>query len=166
MEISMRPYKHRSLARTAGLAIVLSISGCASQATAGPVDALHVEGPELLSVLFKASMPTSGDSLAASLLPDSGTEKTLSNNLDILKSYPTANVRLIGYTDDQECSGASCAALSLHRARLVRDWLVDHGIPEKRISSTEAGGQYLSLPYKPTEADRMISRRTEFWITE
>jgi len=131
-----------------------------------PEDALHVEGPELLSVLFKSAMPAPGDSLGASLLPDSGADKALSDNLDILNLYPAAKVRLVGYTDDQECSGPACDALSLRRARLVRDWLVAHGVPETRFSATDAGGLYLAISYKPTESERNLSRRTDFWLTK
>lgn len=87
---------------------------------------------------------------------DAAARATLARALEILPRAAGARVRVVGWTD-AEGPAAVNAQLSRERARVVRDALIDGGVPapvvEWRAPGVDPGA----------EAARAASRRTDIW---
>jgi OOP family OmpA-OmpF porin len=81
-----------------------------------------------------------------------------------LKEMRGAVVEIIGFTDNQECSGSECQALSLRRAQVVYDWLVAHGVSPNNLRAPVGRGSDLAIDSNDTELGRQRNRRTEVHI--
>ncbi len=102
------------------------------------------------------------DTGKATLSPQSRLE--LQKAVDLMKSNPTMVIEVGGHTDNVG-DDASNMKLSHDRARSVRDYLVNAGIPGARV---QAKGYGESSPIAPNdnEEGRKSNRRTEFIILE
>jgi outer membrane protein OmpA-like peptidoglycan-associated protein len=94
------------------------------------------------------------------LAPESG--KTVSDMAAILKAYPTAEVRLDGYTDSTGDPAAN-KQLSLDRANAIKQQLVASGVDGNRIS-TAGMGQDRPVASNDAEEGRARNRRTELVV--
>jgi hypothetical protein len=121
----------------------------------------HQEGGDLRSLVFLSGRPSGGEGLFSALAEPEEAEKALHENLDMISRSNSLRFRAVGWTDDLECSAHDCTELSLRRARLVTDWLREHGVPGERISSPLAGGKYFGEAYRPSEAERTVARRVD-----
>lgn len=121
----------------------------------------HHEGGGLRSLLFLSGRPSKGESLFSAFAEPEEARKILLEDLDTISQSGTLKFRAVGWTDDLECSAKYCAELSMRRASLVTDWLIKNGAPRERISSPVAGGKYLGEVYRPSEAERTVSRRVD-----
>ncbi len=81
----------------------------------------------------------------------------------LLASYGY-NVVVYGHTDDQG-DAAYNQSLSLRRARAVRDYLVEVGVPEEIVDYQGRGEASLRVPAKTREA-RQKNRRVEISIVD
>ena len=104
----------------------------------------------------------------ASLRNESETE--LFKLLKIMKDYPEIQVEVSGHTDNIGSDNYN-NDLSLRRAKSVTAWLVEKGIPAKRLTPRGYGkSQPLSPNVQPDGSDypegRQINRRTEFKIID
>src|SRR5690606_9182390 len=72
----------------------------------------------------------------ADITPES--EATLQKALRTLRTYPEIQVEISGHTDDVG-SNASNQRLSQLRAESVKNWLVEHGIEEARLTAAGYG---------------------------
>jgi len=73
-----------------------------------------IASAELVGVQFKAGHPTTGESLRDSVrCPAAYEENGLEDDARVLRKMRGAVVEIIGFTDNQECSGGECDALSL-----------------------------------------------------
>jgi outer membrane protein OmpA-like peptidoglycan-associated protein len=100
---------------------------------------------------------------SADLLGDSDTilfaiKRILDEHAEIRK------VRVEGHTDDTGDASYN-DDLSRRRAAAVVEWLVEHGIESKRLSS-EGFGSRKPIDTNATEAGRAKNRRVAFTITE
>jgi outer membrane protein OmpA-like peptidoglycan-associated protein len=125
------------------------------QATAVPpiFDKLATGAPVVLThVLFRQSEYV--------LLPDSYPE--LDKLVLTLKAQPALRVDIGGHTDnvgDQRLN----QTLSEYRAKVVANYLIQHGIAEERVRSKGYGGSR-PLNGNATEAERISNRRVEFTV--
>jgi outer membrane protein OmpA-like peptidoglycan-associated protein len=89
---------------------------------------------------------------------------TLASVATVLKAYPSAKVKLVGYTDN---SGDSAANLTLSqtRAAKVADSLAELGVNPDRITAVGAGDAN-PVADNSTEEGRAKNRRTELVVTE
>ncbi len=81
----------------------------------------------------------------------------------ILKAYPSAQVQLVGHTDNTGFPEAN-QTLSLDRANAVKGMLVSQGVSADRIS-TAGYGQDRPIASNDTEAGRAQNRRLELNVT-
>lgn len=89
---------------------------------------------------------------------------TVNDLVIILKAYPTAEVQLVGHTDNTGDAAANMK-LSQDRANAVRDLLVNGGIDASRLS-TAGYGQDKPAASNDTEEGRAKNRRTELVVTK
>jgi OmpA-OmpF porin, OOP family len=91
-------------------------------------------------------------------------QTTVTNLSQILTAYPTAQVRLSGYTDNTGAPHAN-QNLSLDRANAVKQMLVDRGIAADRIA-TSGYGQDRPMASNDTEEGRAKNRRLELTVIQ
>ena len=117
---------------------------------------------EFMPVVFKSGRPAIGESLESAFNSsefDQGL--ALKHDVDALKNQPRFRVEIVGFADPDECSGRACYELSERRAKLVYDWLVDHGAPKKCLVGYKGRGAEEPL-YRAGEEDvRQRNRRVE-----
>ncbi len=89
-------------------------------------------------------------------------EPTLDKAAGVLRKFSTIKVKITGHTDnvgDEEFN----QKLSEDRAASVKQWLIDHGVDEERIS-TEGFGDKQPIASNDTEEGRAQNRRIEFQV--
>jgi outer membrane protein OmpA-like peptidoglycan-associated protein len=91
---------------------------------------------------------------------DVGTINTLA---EILRAYPNARARVVGYTD-AEGSAAGNAALGQLRAEAVAAALVDQRVNKSRLEAA-SGGESRPLDSNRSNSGRAENRRTELVVT-
>ena len=124
-----------------------------------------IASAELVGVQFKAGHPTIGELLSDSAkCPAAYEENALDDDVSVLMEMHDAVVEIVGFTDDQECSGAECRALSLRRAQVVYDWLVAHGVSTNRLRAPVGRGSDLAIDSNETELGRQRNRRAELQL--
>jgi outer membrane protein OmpA-like peptidoglycan-associated protein len=101
------------------------------------------------------------DSATTHLTPAS--VATVNDLATVLKAYPSAQVQLVGHTDNTG-SAAANQTLSLDRANAVKETLVAQGVGADRIS-TAGYGQDRPVASNDSEAGRAQNRRLELTVT-
>lgn len=99
---------------------------------------------------------------SAELLPSAAPE--LARIAGELRRHPDARIAIMAHTDDQGRE-ADNMALSIERAKSVRDRFVDLGIERTRLV-TEGYGETLPLVQNVTEEDRARNRRVELRVLD
>ncbi len=102
------------------------------------------------------------DSSKASLKPRS--KKILDEAVALLLRNPGIRIQVVGYTDNRG-SEAFNTALSRDRADAVRNYLVEHGIDESRLS-TDGRGPADPRANNKTKQGRAKNRRIEFKLVD
>ena len=116
------------------------------------------EAPPKTFVFDGLTFDTASNAVTAESQP---TVRALSS---IMKAYPNAQVRIVGYTDNQGDPAANLA-LSEARAAAVKQALVAGGVAADRIA-TAGLGEANPIADNTTETGRSRNRRTEFEITQ
>jgi len=86
----------------------------------------------------------------------------LSRVIELLKEMPEVGVKIVGYTDDIG-SVEYNLALSLRRAESVRDYVVERGIADARLS-VAGRGKSDPLVSNSTPEGQAVNRRVEFVV--
>ncbi|MDR2272417.1 MAG: OmpA family protein [Sphingobacterium sp.] len=81
----------------------------------------------------------------------------LSNLAEILKAFPTANVKIGGYTDKTGNEDFN-KKLSLDRANAVKDYLDKAGLSKQVVGAEGYGSQFAKYPADAPEAERILDR--------
>ncbi len=100
------------------------------------------------------------DSGSATIKPES--YYVLDNIVEILKANPNARVQIAGHTDS-DGSAAYNQTLSEQRAMAVFNYLVQHGIEARRLT-TVGFGESMPLVPNTTPANKAMNRRIEFTV--
>jgi OmpA-OmpF porin, OOP family len=100
------------------------------------------------------------DTGTTQLTPDSNATVTLL--VSVMKAYPSAAVRLEGYTDNTGDPAAN-KKLSLDRANAIKDLMVQGGVAATRVS-TDGFGEEKPIASNDTEEGRAKNRRTELVV--
>jgi OOP family OmpA-OmpF porin len=101
------------------------------------------------------------DSATTRLTPES--VATVNDLASVLKAYPSAQVQLVGHTDNTGSPTAN-QTLSLDRANAIKDTLVAQGVGADRVS-TAGYGQDRPVASNDTEAGKAQNRRLELNVT-
>lgn len=96
--------------------------------------------------------------------------KVLDKNIEIIKAHPGIGVQIEGYA----CAHGSAKrnmALSIKRAKVVKGYLVKHGVPAGDITTIGYGETRLALPEIPTKKNKnspeaKANRRVHFKVIE
>jgi OOP family OmpA-OmpF porin len=117
-------------------------------------------------VYFKESLPKRGDTLSGSavMFDQYAVDAMQANKSTYLTLKSSSKLRIVGYTDNAECSASACDSLSLRRARLVCDWLLAHGFPARRLLPPEGHGAKDAIDTNDTPDGRQRNRRVEFQV--
>lgn len=91
----------------------------------------------------------------AKVLPESQVQ--LSNLAEILKAFPTANVKIGGYTDKTGNEEFN-KKLSLDRANAVKEYLDNAGLSKQVIGAEGYGSQFAKYAANAPETDRILDR--------
>jgi outer membrane protein OmpA-like peptidoglycan-associated protein len=102
------------------------------------------------------------DTASNALTPES--KPTVDALATILKAYPNARSRVVGYTDNQGDPAAN-KTLSDQRATTVKNELVARGVPAATIDKAGMGEEH-PIGDNATEEGRAQNRRTELEITQ
>ncbi|HUA86905.1 MAG TPA: OmpA family protein, partial [Bryobacteraceae bacterium] len=89
----------------------------------------------------------------------SSAEPVLAHVADTLKNNPAWTIRIEGFADNTG-SRAENMRISKQRADAVANWLADHGVDRKRMT-TVGRGQAHPIADNSTEAGRAANRRVE-----
>ena len=118
------------------------------------------------NVYFKEGLPSTGGDLSMSsvMFNDYVVPTLTANSSTFLSIKSNTKVKIVGFTDDQECQGDACKALSLRRAQLVNTWLLAHGFPADRLLTPEGHGSGEPIDTNATADGRQRNRRAEFQI--
>jgi len=81
----------------------------------------------------------------------------------ILKRNPKLRILVAGDADISEGSDSQCQAISEHRAKLVYDWLTDHGV-SSQLKGYKGFGNARPVDFTETEEQRRRNRRVEFAV--
>jgi outer membrane protein OmpA-like peptidoglycan-associated protein len=100
------------------------------------------------------------DTASSALTPASG--PTVTTIASILKAYPDAMVKVVGFTDSQGNAAAN-QKLSEDRAATVKSQLVAGGVPADHVE-TAGMGQQNPVADNGTPAGRAANRRTELVV--
>jgi len=88
---------------------------------------------------------------------------TLNKIVEVLKKYPSVNVRITGYSDiSDEDNIDSDISISLERAEAVKEYLESNGIPPDILQTMDGGVDKFSAPTTPS--GQMVNRRVEFKV--
>ncbi len=83
----------------------------------------------------------------------------------IMKDYPTMEIKLQGHTDNTGTAPEENLRLSKDRAGAIKNYLVDKGVQEKRMTFEGFGGKK-PIASNKSEATRKLNRRVEYIITK
>ena len=114
-------------------------------------------------VEFQTNMPTPASALDDSVkMPSDTSLAVLQQTADTLQRYPQLKVRIVGFTDDRECTvPIECLQLAHRRATLVYEWFLTHGIVSTQIVAVEARGNNDPIDSNELEEGRQRNRRVE-----
>lgn len=93
-------------------------------------------------------------------------DKKQLDNLDqllgALKARPDIGVKVLGFVDMNECNPSACPDLSSRRARIVFDWLLEHGLSSKQLKGPEGLSTAWPLYNDASKEERVFNRRVDF----
>ncbi|WP_158545013.1 OmpA family protein [Dyella monticola] len=117
-------------------------------------------------IFFKEGLPSVGGDLAGStvMFDDYAVPVLKDDSAAFLNLKSNAKVKIVGFTDNQECQRDICKALSLRRAQLVNAWLLAHDFPADRLLAPEGHGSSDPIDTNATADGRQRNRRAEFQI--
>ncbi|KAB8164379.1 OmpA family protein [Lysobacter maris] len=140
------------------------ISACAISSPLQSVPASSRQGyfsdpGDFWGVNFKPGQPVSGGALLESVAGPCD-QDALENDLELLKRMPPdIPLRVLGFTDSEECSALQCYELSLRRAQVLNDWLLSRGVPKSRLSAPMGLGSERPVGDNRMEDGRAQNRR-------
>jgi hypothetical protein len=128
---------------------------------------LSIHRADAYSVEFKRIYFPPGRPLQSESSPD--IDKVLDQEqmnvlLDLhqtLKEDSTIGAEVMGFADKNECLPRECRKLSLRRAKMVFDWLLDHDIPLKQLRGPSGESIDWPLDDGETEDGRALNRRVQ-----
>jgi OmpA family len=117
-------------------------------------------------VFFKEGLPVDGGELSQStvMFNDYVVPVLTADSSGFISLKSNAKVKIVGFTDNQECQGEACKSLSLRRAQLVNAWLLAHGFPADKLLAPEGHGSSEPIDNNATADGRQRNRRVEFQI--
>jgi hypothetical protein len=116
-------------------------------------------------IFFNEKMPGKNGNLSTSLLNYDVSLQILKNDVGAINSLDSKHfIKIIGSTDDRECSGDECLALSLRRAQLIYQWMIDHGVPRGRFLPPEGHGNDEPIDNNKLAQGRARNRNVGFLI--
>jgi OmpA-OmpF porin, OOP family len=89
---------------------------------------------------------------------------TLDRAIKVLDEYPDIRIEIVGHTDNQGTDEHNLE-LSKNRAEAVKQYLVDGGVDESRLT-TRGAGRSEPVASNDTDEGRAKNRRTEFKIVK
>lgn len=154
------------MSKIQAVSLLLFLASCTldqKKATTDLPEPPLLTGPEMVSVQFKKGLPSSGESLM-SVLQDDFSKKALDRDLALIKKYKGLYFEVLGFTDSQECGDKQCDELSLRRAKIVYDWLIENGVHRSSIVDMRGHGDDMPIDTNETEEGRAVNRRVEINI--
>lgn len=123
-----------------------------------------MSGPEVAPIEFKSGVPSGAETVEQSVL-DEFDLRSLERDFVVIKTYKTLRFEVLGFTDDVECEGSECTALSLRRATLIRNWLLSRGVSADQLEEPVGHGSTMPIDDNGSEAGRSRNRRVEVNIS-
>ena len=121
---------------------------------------------DIPGVFFKEKAPSINSRVEDSLSVYDKPLEVLKNDalaISTLKGH--YNIKIVGFTDNSECTGPECVALSLRRAQLICGWMLAHGVPASQLLPPEGHGSDEPVGDNSTPDGRARNRRVEFqWV--
>jgi hypothetical protein len=118
---------------------------------------------QLASIDFKSGHPNPKESIVqATSYTEETLNEVLETNARALKEIPQLGAEITGFSDERECAGRDCDELSLRRAALVYQWLIEHGVPVSKLRGPSVGDRTFKLDNNDTERGRQLNRRVQF----
>lgn len=89
---------------------------------------------------------------------EAGSQGQLDNLLAILKAYPSAKIKIGGYTD-KTGNEADNVKLSQSRANFIKKWLSDKGVAAQVLEAQGYGSQFATVAATASNEERAIDRK-------
>lgn len=117
---------------------------------------------EFKRIYFPAGRPLESES-SANLVEvlDREQMKVLLGLLETLKRNPILGANVMGFADKNECLPPECRKLSLRRAKIVFDWLLDHDVHRAQLRGPSGESTDWPLDDGETENGRALNRRVQ-----
>jgi OmpA-OmpF porin, OOP family len=120
---------------------------------------------DIRGINFKLARPSNDESLTDVVAePAQDSMAILEIDADFFLHHPKFGVRVVGFTDDRECTGSNCILLSQRRAKYVYDWLIRYGVPRDQLYGPEGEGSAEPIDNNATEEGRARNRRVELQV--
>lgn len=115
-------------------------------------------------ICFRAGHPTAGEGLISAVEPPFGEQlENFRVNLEILSTYRNVRYDVIGHVSKFDCHRGGCVEISQRRAKLVHEYLVEHGTPTKQLNAPIGVGT--NLLHAPDDSERAVNRCVELRVT-
>lgn len=119
-----------------------------------------VDPDEFRGVFFAENSPVEGQSIGSSLSAAGNSMEAMNHDLRLIASFPKSEkFRVVGFTDNAECSSSRCDELSLRRAMLFQEWLIGQGVPADRFYPPRGYGDTRPIGDNQTGSGRAMNRR-------
>jgi len=89
-------------------------------------------------------------------------KQSLQDLRQALVANPMIGVEVRGNVDRHECEPSECYDLSVHRAKVVYDWLHSHGVRDEQLAGPVGESVNFQVDSGDTEEGRGFNRRIEF----
>lgn len=96
---------------------------------------------------------------------EAGSEVQLENLVAILKAFPTAKIKIGGYTD-KVGDPAKNKKLSQDRADYIKEWLNKAGVGSQVISAEGYGSEFATVPAEASNEERAVDRKMAIRFTK
>lgn len=129
-----------------------------------PAETAPASGPEMHAIGFKQGHPIGGENLLDAVYDVDASVRSMNHDIQLIDSVKNIRFTPIGTTDNIECQGAACIKLSFVRARLVRNWLIEHGVPASKLKDPIGQGSPMPQGYKSNDEERFMVRSVRIEI--
>lgn len=117
------------------------------------------------AVFFNEKKPSLKDDIGMSLAERGDSLTVLKNDVAAINSLKNGySIKIVGSTDNKECSNSECEKLSLRRAQMIYRWMLANGVPQDRLLPPEGRGANDPVASNAEPDGRARNRYVEFQV--
>ena len=146
--------------------LLLTACGARHASPHNDIHGFYASPTDPSGIHFLPGRPRANDRFEDALASDTDRKALYENLAYFSEGGAEFLFQVTGHTDDSECDGEACVALSKRRAVGYMVWLVHHGFPQDSLIAPIGYGDSRPLELKVTEESRSRDRRAEINVVE